>query len=73
MSLMYIYIKHMSVVIYRAVIAFVVVSEQPGGTTAYLLMISKPSNLVKSSLYVTQTLVGDSCMVSNVPDIRLRC
>jgi hypothetical protein len=57
-------IEHMGVVIARAVIAFVLVRDSPGGTTAYLAVVSNSSNLVKWALYVTQTLVGDLCMVS---------
>jgi len=54
---------HMGVVMARAVIGFVIVREKPGGTTAYLAIVSNASNLVRSALYQTQTLVGDACMI----------
>ena len=54
----------MGVVMARAVVGFVIVRERPGGTTAYLAIVSNASNLVRSALYQTQTLVGDACMVS---------
>lgn len=58
--------KHMGIVIFRAVTTLLIAEEQPGGAMAFL---TKPSASViaKSALYATQTVLGDSCMVSNLP------
>lgn len=57
----------MGVVLARAIIGFVLARDQPGGTDAFLAVVSNASNVAKSVLYVTQTILGDSCMASNLP------
>ena len=37
--------------------------DAPGGPIAYLINISSASNLLRSSFYVLQTLLGDFCLV----------
>ena len=55
--------KHLTIDVYRGVKAFITYQDVPGGTMAYLANLSSTSNLLRSSFYVLQTLLGDFCMV----------
>ena len=57
------YFKHLTIDVYRCVKAFITYQGVPGGTMAYLANLSSASNLLRSSFYVLQTLLGDFCMV----------
>ena len=48
--------KHLTVNVYQGVKAFITYRDAPTG-------VSSPSNLLRSSLYVLQTLLGDLCLV----------
>ena len=48
--------KHLTVNVYQGVKAFTTYRDTPTG-------VSSPSNLLRSSLYVVQTLLGDLCLV----------
>ena len=56
-------VKHLTVDGYRNVRAFVTYRDAPGGPIAYFTSISSASNLLRSSFYILQTLLADSCMV----------
>ena len=55
--------KHLAIDVYRGVKAFITYRDAPGGPMAYLTNLSSASNLLRSSFYVLQTLLGDFCMV----------
>ena len=57
------YVKHLTVDAYRDVKAFITYRDAPGGPIAYLGNFSSASYLLKASLYVLQTLLGDFCLV----------
>ena len=46
--------------------AFTTHRDAPGGPMAYVTNVSSVSNLLRSSLYVLQTLLGDICLVGNI-------
>ena len=56
-------VKHLIVDAYRSVRAFITYRDAPGGSIAYFTSISSASNLLRSSFYILQTLLADSCMV----------
>ena len=59
-------VKHLIVDAYRSVRAFITYRDAPGGPIAYFTSISSASNLLRSSFYILQTLLADSCMVKKI-------
>lgn len=53
---------------YRVVAGFITYRDAPGGPVAYLNNLANSVYLFKSTLYVIQTLVGDSYMVRSMQD-----
>ena len=56
-------IKHLTVDAYMIVKAFITYRDAPDGPIAYFANLSSPSNLLRSSFYALQTLLGDFCLV----------
>ena len=58
--------KQFTIIAYVIVGAFTTHRDAPGGPMAYVTNVSSVSNLLRSSLYVLQTLLGDICLVGNI-------
>ena len=56
-------VKHLTVDAYMIVKAFITYRDAPGGPIAYFANLSSASNLLRSSFYALQTLLGDFCLV----------
>ncbi|PSR71644.1 hypothetical protein PHLCEN_2v12497 [Hermanssonia centrifuga] len=59
-------IGHMSLDVTRALEAFVGLSGQPGALDVFLATLNNPTHIAKTFLYVTQTMVGDTFVVSKL-------
>ena len=56
-------VKHLTIEAYMTVKAFITYRDAPGGPIAHLANLSSASNLLRSSFYALQTLLGDFCLV----------
>ena len=56
-------VKHLTIDAYQVVKSLIKYRDTPGGPIAYLSNLSNASTLLRSSFYILQTLLADSCMV----------
>ena len=59
-------VKHLTVEACMIVKAFITYRDAPGGPIGHLANLSSASNLLRSSFYALQTLLGDFCLVRKI-------